>query len=309
MKKNNIIILNLILILVIFFLANFFIFYFEIKNSYPNVNIKEVVIKYKNFLVRDISYKNSVETIVLSKNLRKIENKNSKKKPILLFGCSFTEGSGLSENETISYKLGKLTNRPIYNRGISGTGVQHMLFQLRNEDFYKIIPCPEYIIYIFMDGHTQRIFTPVTLSHNPCYTVFYKDTKNGFLLKKRNFFTDKIIIQHYLSNQLTWNFLNRINSYNDYTENLLIDYIEESKKEAEKHWGKNFKFVVIFYRDPIRQETIKDLKKLGYITITKEDFKIDVWDKKFQISNTNEHPNGLAWDYITPIIIKKLNLL
>ena len=301
---------NIVFILIIFMFANFAIFYLVITKNYTNPNIKDIILEYKNFLSRDISYKDSFENLILSKNIRKVENKYSKEKPVLIFGCSFAEGLGLKDNETISYKLGEMTSRPIYNRGISGTGVQHMLFQLKNEEFYKIVPKPEYIIYVFMDGHTQRIFTPVSLSYNNCYTAFYKKRGgNEFKLKKRNFFSDKIIIKHYISNQLTWNFLNRINNYNDFTERLLIDYIQESRKEAEKHWGKDLKFVVMFYRDPIRQETIKELDDLGYIIITKEDFKINVWDKKFQISETDDHPNGLAWDYIVPVIVKKLNLI
>ena len=309
MKKSIIVFFNIVFILLIFMLANFAVFYFEIKKINTNSNIKDIILEYKNFLSRDISYKDSFETLIYSKNIRKVENENSKEKPILIFGCSFTEGSGLKDNETISYKLGKTITRPIYNRGLSGTGVQHMLFQLKTEEFYKIVPKPEYIIYIFMDGHTQRIFTPVTLSFNNCYTAFYKKEKNELKLKKRNFLSDKIIIQHYISNQLAWYFLNRFKIYKDFSENLLIDYIQESRKEAEKHWGKDLKFVVMFYRDPIRQETIKELDDLGYIIITKEDFKINVWDKKFQISETDDHPNGLAWDYIVPEIVKKLNLI
>ena len=309
MKKSIIVFFFILFILLIFMLANFAVFYFEIKKINTNSNIKDIMLEYKNFLSRDISYKDSFETLIYSKNIRKVENENSKEKPILIFGCSFTEGSGLKDNETISYKLGKTITRPIYNRGLSGTGVQHMLFQLKTEEFYKIVPKPEYIIYIFMDGHTQRIFTPVALSFNNCYTAFYKKEKNEFKLKKRNFLSDKIIIQHYISNQLAWYFLNRFKIYKDFSENLLIDYIQESRKEAEKHWGKDLKFVVMFYRDPIRQETIKELDDLGYIIITKEDFKINVWDKKFQISETDDHPNGLAWDYIVPEIVKKLNLI
>lgn len=92
MKKSIIVFFNIVFILIIFMFANFAIFYLEITKNYTNPNIKDIILEYKNFLSRDISYKDSFENLILSKNIRKVENKYSKEKPVLIFGCSFAEG-------------------------------------------------------------------------------------------------------------------------------------------------------------------------------------------------------------------------
>ncbi len=69
-----------------------------------------------------------------------VDVKNTKS-PVILFGCSFTFGAGLNDNETFSYKLSKYTGRNVYNRGLSGYGVQHMLYMLNDSD-YCFLPPP-----------------------------------------------------------------------------------------------------------------------------------------------------------------------
>lgn len=313
-KVIKIILCNIIGLIIIISVVNFLLFYMECKNFDKNIPMNTICQKYKEFMTRDISIENSKQMLITSDEFRPIENKESKKAPIVLFGCSFAYGASLKEDQTLSYKLGKKTGRPIYNRGLSGLGVQHMLFQLRDKSFYQIVPKPEYVIYLFMEGHIQRITTPTTPSFPNCYTAFYKNSQMGdFVLKKRTFLSDKIIIQHHISNYLAWNFLNRIKSYNEKWEKNFVKYVVESKKEVEKNWPSNgeteTKFVVIFYRgEPILNSTIDTLNEKGIIVITKDDFNINVYDKKYQISETDTHPSELAWDIFTPIIIEKLNL-
>lgn len=74
-----------------------------------------------------------IERIIFLENLNK---KNGNKKSIVLFGCSYTYGDGLSEEETFSLQLYKSTKGyDVYNYGISGGGVQHMLYLLKDLTF------------------------------------------------------------------------------------------------------------------------------------------------------------------------------
>ena len=84
--------------------------------------------------------------------------RNKDLKPIVLFGCSFAFGFGIDDEQTFSYKLSKYTNRTVYNRGLCGGGIQHVLYQLRREDFYKEIPEPEYVIYLYISNHIRRMY-------------------------------------------------------------------------------------------------------------------------------------------------------
>lgn len=190
MKKTiKIVLYNLIGLLFIAFIVNFILFYIEYTNFDKNIPISLVCEEYKNFMTRDISVENSRQMLITSDEFRPVENEKSKKAPIVLFGCSFTYGAELENNQTFSYKLAQKTGRPVYNRGLNGLGVQHMLFQLQDKSFYEIIPKPEYVVYVFMEGHIQRITTPVVPSFPNCYTAFYKNSRGGgTYLKEENFF-------------------------------------------------------------------------------------------------------------------------
>ena len=318
--KNNIykffliLVVNLIFIFILIGLFNYYVYYRELKSI--GFNSYEIFSNYIYFLKRDISENNRFNNMIepdsvgkenIEDKFRKVENRTSDKQPIILFGCSFVYGSGLNDNETLSFELAAKTGRPVYNRAKNGWGVQHMLYQLKNEEFYNIIPKPQYIIYVYFDGHLTRMSQPITVSMPNCYYVFYNEKNKNYYLKRRTFFTDKIIFQHFLANQLDWNFLNKINGYNNKQYNRLFNYILESKKEAEKHWDNDVQFVVLMYSE-INDDIKNRLKETGIEVISKEDFKIDVNDEEYTISKNNTHPNAKAWDIIIPIIIDKLKI-
>ena len=304
LKKNIVIFVISILALIVFIaILNFIIYLCELNTK---GTLSEYIDNYNSFLIRDISEKSTYYDLIKSKEFPSIENENSEKGGILLFGYSSFYSPELNNSGNFSYKFGQLTQRPIYNRSKSEWGVQHMLYQLSNEDFYKIVPKPEYIIYVYYDGHLSRMFTPIALPYSNCYSIFYKKTKKGFVPKKRTFFSDKIIIQHYLRNHLDWNILNKFKKYKLWQENLLADYIIESKNEAEKHWGKDIKFVVLCYSPIMNDPIYSKLQSNNILTIDKEDFKIDVNDKQYQ--SQDENPNEKAWDVIVPVIVQKLKL-
>ena len=76
-------------------------------------------------------------------------------KSIIIIGGSFSQGSGVSDEETYAFKLKKnLPNFNIYNFGQPGYGTIQSLLLLKEE--IKRINKPEIIIYGFIDHHIQR---------------------------------------------------------------------------------------------------------------------------------------------------------
>lgn len=49
------------------------------------------------------------------------------KNSVVIFGCSCTAGIGVAEDETISYYLSKILNRPVINMGVPSTSMQFSL--------------------------------------------------------------------------------------------------------------------------------------------------------------------------------------
>ncbi len=290
--------INLIAIFLICISMHFYIFYKDTTlGSDSKPEISYVFQQYISFLVRDISEKDTYHNLIHSEEFRAVENKDSKKKPILIFGCSFAWGSDLEENQTISYKLGQATKRPIYNRARMGWSVQHMLYQLQQDEFYKIVPKPEYIIYICIGGHEIRLNTPVSPTFPNCYYIFYKMKNDKLIQKKRTFYSDKFLFQHFINNK-----------YPKSNITDMLPYFKEAKNIVEKKWGKDVKFVILFYERMENEKLLSELKKLGFIMINEDEMPIKADNVKYHLSETDNHPNEKAWDEIVPFLVKRLKL-
>ncbi len=131
MKILKIILINLFALLLVLFVLDFTLFFnrcFLFSKFNNNVSRE---IKYSNFCDRRYFCKlNSFQNTLNGTEFRDaVVNKESKKAPILLFGCSFTYGEAIKYEECISYVLSKLTNRSVYNRGILSMGIKEAYFQ------------------------------------------------------------------------------------------------------------------------------------------------------------------------------------
>ena len=154
------------------FVADYFIYKSEIKELYeysPSLAETQAKISYFDFYrsgywVQSIQkYKHYVKGEELER-FRPIFNEKSLQAPILIFGCSFVYGSSLSENQTLSYKLAKETQRPIHTWGQEATGPAHMLFLLQNNIVFEKLKNsndPEYAIWLYIPSHISRLFVNI----------------------------------------------------------------------------------------------------------------------------------------------------
>lgn len=235
------------------------------------------------------------------------------KRPILFFGCSFTQGSMLNDNQTISYKISKLTGRTAYNRGFQGSGPQLMLLQLQDPNFYKEVPDAQYIVYTFIWDHMLRLY-----SYNNCisptpegnYEINLRyEIKNGKLEKVKPrflfFYSSFLVkkIQYYIKAKKARD--------EEKAFNLFLSILKESKKIAEMHY-KTTKFVVLLYKDSgkaiFNDSQIKALKKEGFIIIDAEKLvNHELISQKYRMPD-KEHPSEQAWNEIAPKLAKELKL-
>ena len=321
-KVFKIILINVILVILIFFCVDFFAYVFTVNKKEP------LYFKYKNpfaifaiyitrfsFLNKDASI---LQDYINNKRFRPVENEGTKtKKPILIFGCSFAYGYRLKDNETFSYQLGKLTGRPVYNRAYPGWAPQHMYIQLQNKNFYKIVPKPEYIIYVFIPNQIARfhLTTRITTSRYK-YNIFYKISKNKL---KRDIFSEYInsFATIYLVKRKLHPVQPRSLKYRQYDHKLLKLYFSTSKQIVNKKWGNDVKFIIILYGKESRLKkllpTFNGLKKSNFTIININDLSDKNFNsKEYQIGKINGkwdyHPNAKAWEEITPLIVNKLNL-
>ena len=233
---------------------------------------------------------------------------NSNKRPILIFGCSYMQGSGLKDNQTLSYKLYKLTNRTTYNKAIGGSGSQNMLNILQHEDFYKDVPDAEYIFYTFIWDHLQRLYGYYLSPYDNKLNLRY-DFRNGKLEEIKPAFLPFYSLYS----------VKRIQDYIKYTRSindeeafkLYTAIMVESKKLTDKHYP-NSKFVIVLYKDGGRvifdDRQIKTLESKGFKVINAEKLVgHELTSSKYRIED-KEHPSEAAWNEVAPKLAKELNL-
>ena len=318
MKKIlKIIIFNLIFIVFIFLSFEYYL-YKKNNDKLPFISfVNHIAFPYFNIQYKFISlheyYVEKNKIYSFTEFRRPVLIKNTDKKPIILFGCSFAWGYGLKERQTFCYKLSKLLKRSIYNRAICSWGTQHMLYQLKQEDFYNQFPEPEYIIYLYISNHISRIYKYLFMNSSLIGEQYnylkYNDTIFGLKEEKR--FQNVPYSRIY--NQLILPKLMKIEAQKNGFK-FLEKHLIESKKEVDKHW-KNVKFVILDYEadnyfndypEVLNYDNVEKLKKDGFIVIKTSELTDIKLDDNFIIGGEDKHPNEAAWNLITPLFVKKL---
>ncbi len=297
--------INLIVLIILAEMACYLSCIFSADKNYNGFlnKIKEYPYKWNQFKNFDSEYE-----YIKNEKLRKPIGLNYKKKPILLMGCSFAYGYGLNEDENLGYKLSKLLNRPVYNRAFEWLwGLHTMLYQARREDFYKEVPEPSYVIYVFITDHINRIsasnITPVF--YVPHLRYIYK---NGRLEREK--FQSRYNL--YMFKSYTILRANSILKHFDYK--LLNEYFIETKAEFDKHW-KNYKFIILLYDENefnnsiMENIEVDDLKKNGFIIISTKDLIGRYLNKPEDKIEDNFHPSNYAWSLIAPKLADKIKEL
>lgn len=256
----------------------------------------------------------SVSEMINYKDSRRIVNPGFEKRPIILYGCSYAYGDFLDDRQTFGNKLSLQTSRPVYNFAYSGWGLQHMYFQLENENgVYSQINNPEYAIYVFMGDHIHRMhYHYLGLASGGNQLGYEK--KGNKLIKKVPFFIqlnrlnflkkieENFIFKHYTLNP----------SKQDENFDLMKAYFIQSKLKLSEIYP-DIKFLIIKYPYPHCNQWYystprwKELDQAGFIVVDlKEMLKEDLLTDEYRLPD--EHPNEKAWDTIVPELIKKIKL-
>lgn len=221
---------------------------------------------------------------------------NPNKKPVIIFGCSYAEGMSirpLEYEEKFSYQLAKATSRPVYNRAFGGQGIQYTLYQLEDENTYKELPEPEYIVYVMIHDQISRLYRECC----PWNKAVFYENKNGKLQKITN-------PLHY-SYLATFLRTKKVVEYKHSDYLFMKEHLLYAKSLADKHW-KNAKWILLLY-DEQNVTQFDSLKDLGFTITTgaeliAPDFLIN---PKYYISEKDRHPTKYAWEDLTPKFVDK----
>lgn len=306
MKLAKLIICNIILLVLLLFAFDLYVAnkYWrlgnDLKQYYTAVFKTLSVEKYLTNLLDGMIVDNTY-----TYKFRPDVNTNSTKKSIILCGCSFTYGDGLSDEKTFSNKLGIFSDRPIYNRAGMGWGLSHFLFLTDFNYFYQKHTEPEYLIYVYIDNHLNRInkfkVEPLFVDFQPRYK--YKNEQLNIMNPK--LFDRLVFVETYQYNSFD-------DVYNpELFPKILKAYFKQANENIRRHW-KNTKLVILKYPTDedsrsFNHEIWKEIEEMGITVIDSSELTtINLRLDKYKVDGL--HPTAEAWDAIIPELVKKLNL-
>ncbi len=134
------------------------------------------------------------------RRMAKIPAGEKRKKFVALYGCSYTLGHGVNDDETLNFQLGQnQSDYYPYNYAVGGSGPNMLLAKLAGQPFFSQIPQKNgVLIYIFMNGslgHAIGYLPSLVWSRSAPY---YKNTADGQLERSGSFLTGRPFLSHFL---------------------------------------------------------------------------------------------------------------
>ena len=250
-------------------------------------------------------------------NWRAIDYGDKDKPSILFFGCSYIYGFLNDQNETLPYYITERTGRTTVNRGVPGGCILNMFHDLRSETFYnqiKDIPEPDYVIYMWINDHLNRIANPYTSTVTCVDCPFYEvkpdwEYKDGKLVE--------IPIQKWklpfyaLYCSKAWHYLYAEKFAFEDRNSKMLRYFITARNICKDKFPKA-EFIIIEYKDGsfsyMRPELKNALKKENIRVFNAEDLAGHELENDKWRANDQEHPNGKAFSDIADGLIKQLKL-
>ena len=242
----------------------------------------------------------------------------SREKFLAFFGCSYTFGEGLPDDETLPWKVAAMAPKyRVYNYGGAGYGPQQMLAKLESGEFRREVTEPSgTLVYVFIPNHVRRAIGSMRVATKwgrtfPNY-VFDADHN---LVRKGDFTTGRPTLTRW------YNFLAGIDTLRYFGLDLPLfvtrrhlEFTAEIIRRAQvvlKEAVPGAGFCVLLYPDSSQAEMsgkaiIPYLKRLGVECL---DFTalIDMRQERFTIKR-DDHPSAAAHEAVAEALVEALHL-
>ena len=230
----------------------------------------------------------------------------------LFFGCSFTFGVGVNDNETIPFIFEKNSHGKYlaYNFGIPGGGPHQMLALLESEvpDHVLAGQKPVAAVYQALPCHIERAsFKSYGLgSYANSGPRYFLDPSNRYLLKKKEG-TPSLSMFDILSKSafLRDSLLRSVIIRTEANRKLFVAIVKRSKEIFEHKYGGKFYVIYWDWVDRDDQVTIEDLRREGIQVIPVSNILKGYREHDEKYSLKEGHPNPLAYQTIAQYLLNE----
>ena len=236
-------------------------------------------------------------------------------KNVIFFGCSFTFGEGVNDNESIPFVFEDQSqgHYKAYNFAFHGYGAHQMLRILESDTIDKVITDrkPAIAIYQACTFHIERSAFKYPYIQWDTKGPRYRLDRNGNLVLSTSKYSERLFrilsSSHLFSHLLDRLYLKR---RTEYDIRLFIEMIKRSKKIFEDKY--NGEFYVVYwdtYSDPDTKKIMSKLEKeqIGFFYASKI-FGVNNMEnylEKYAIAGEG-HPNKLAYELIAKYLLQNI---
>lgn len=232
---------------------------------------------------------------------------------ILFFGCSYTFGEGLADNETLPYQVGLLSGERfhIFNFGFEGYNPAQMLAALENGLVRRNVDtAPTYAFYVAAPVHVWRVAGRVSWGDAPRYVLDQSGSvhQEGFYhpqsLDEELGLSKSSRIRGQLDKSALWRSLGSGDSRVDDNDLRLYFAVVRRSQELLTQQFPGIQFQILLLPDqvdaPEQQRVYKEMRdtfqKMGYPVLLVEsilpNYRAD--RSRFILSPRDGHPSALA---------------
>jgi hypothetical protein len=241
---------------------------------------------------------------------------------VLFFGCSFTFGEGLKDNETLPYQVGALSGGRyrIFNFAFKGYSPAQMLAAIESGMVRRAVDTtPRYAYYVALPDHVGRVAGKVAwIKREPRYVLDPDET-----VRRAGFFEDHRPVSQQLgihrglrqlSKSATWRTLDlRESNITDDDLRLYFAIVRRSQELLKAQYpGIHFRVILYPEYDGSEGTTYEKLREgFGKMDIPLDLIKdiLPCYESnsvQFMLSPNDTHPNALADRLIAQYVLNRL---
>lgn len=260
--------------------------------------------------IYDVTY--SIDSY--SRRITPVSNPELRDKHLLFFGCSYTYGEGVRDDQTIPARVAFRTRQYMpYNYAFHGHGPAEMLAKMESKTLNHEVKEKEGIlIYIFMDQQIKRVICSMRIvtswaKNKPYYYLGPHDE----VFRKGNLTTGRPILRQ----------IYRLLAKSELLKFFKIDFppvitnrhihitarvIEESRRLYREQFPNGDFYVVIYPSSRYGTRLAKELSRSG-IKILDESKIFSAHEPRYILSMDNKHPSALADDELAQHLVQDLH--
>lgn len=235
---------------------------------------------------------------------------DQRKKFILFFGCSYTFGWGVNDDETLPYFVQELApDYHAYNYGVNGYGTQQVLAKLEtNTVRSEVTENKGIFIYTFIDDHVNRVAGTMRFHLNRGGVTPYYGLEDDQLVRYGNFVSGRPVtaIFYYLvgNSQVAKYFNFNYPTINTTHYVLTARIIKESCNLFAAQFGSDDCYVLLY---PGNGQTIKPYLEANHIKVLDYSRLFERVEDKSALSIPHDgHPTGWAYRLLAEQLTKDL---